>query len=236
MKTTIRAAALLAVSFTFLTTTVQATGMHSIEARIGLGTSPDSQGFPGFFAGFGGGTSHTNSFTFSDGVVDFKIDMTVEGLDSSDQPANLVVNNLSAGIEIGVGDMLIDSGEKIKITYDNLSFSTTGTPPAMGIVDLSSFGAILSTVRLSAFGAGDDYAYSGVGSVVDTLQIGNTLQLELNTPIVTGDMLTITATAGGFRALFLSQSGNYNTIVPEPATFGLMAISLFSLAAFRRKR
>ncbi len=220
-----------------LATSVQAMTMESIETRIGLGLTPDAQGFPGFFAnGFTqGDTSHTDTISFNDGVVQVDLTLTIEAFDAGGAPAGLIVNNSATGVEFGVVNNQIDPGESIKVTYDDISFSTIGAPP-MGFVDPSSFSALLSSIRFAAFDAGTDtYTYSGVGAGSTVGDDTDQLSFLPNYSLSNGDMFTITADSGAFRALYISGSGNYK-VIPEPATIGLLALSTVVLATKRRVR
>lgn len=235
MKTLMTAATL--VTSLCLATIAHANTMESFEARIGLGLTPDNQGFPAFFTGgfTQGDTSHTNTLSFDDTIVQMDITLTIEAFDAGGSPAGLIVNNSATGVELGVVNNQIDPGEAVKFTVDNILFSVIGAHP-MGPVDSSSFEALLSSIRLTAFDDGvDTYTYSGLaaGSVIgdDTDTIG----FVPSAPLANGDMFTVTADTGAFRALFLSASGNYK-VVPEPATFGLMGVALLGMATMRRKK
>lgn len=219
-----------------------ATTMEHIPARIALGSGADLSGFTGFFSnGFvDGSTSHTDTLSFDDGVVQVDFQLTVEAFDSDGSPTALNPITTAVGIN-GAGDTVeestrIDAGEKIKVTVDDVNFSVIGAPP-VGFVDISSFEALMSTIRLSAFDNGVDtftYAGIGAGSVVgdDTDQI----EFVPDQVLVDGDMFMVTADSGLFRGLFISMSGNYKTAVPEPATLCLFAMGLVGTLCSRRKR
>ncbi len=222
-----------------LISSVQAGTIETIDARTGYGLTPDGAGFPAFFAGFAGGTSYTNTTSFTDGVVQMDLDMTVEGFDFNGTPANLVVSNTATGIEVGVDNMRLDTGERVKVTYNSITFSNVGPAPAGMVVDPSSYNAILDTVRLTSYDVGtDQYSYAGVGTVTNAVPIGTTqIDLEIFEPISDGDMFNITAVGGAFRLLFSSQQAQYETIpIPEPATLGLMTLSMVGILASRRRR
>ncbi len=240
MKTIISAAAIVASAL--LLQTAHAANIQTIPARIGLGLTPDLQGFPPFFTnGFSqGATSHTNTISFDDGLVKVDYTLTIEGFDAAGAPAGLIVNNQATGVELGVVNNQIDAGESIKVTYDDISFSLIDTPPFPFLVDPGTYASSLSSIALAAFTAGTDtYTYSGVG---DGGIVGDdTASLTIQTPITGGEMFTLTADSGAFRALFLSQSSQYElrpdpNLVPEPATLGLMGVSIVCIAAARRRR
>ena len=154
-------------------------------------------------------------------------------------PAPINVIPTAAGVqEISVGDDRINTGESLKFTYTNIAFSVIGPSP-MGPVDISSFQAVLSTIRLVAWDPGtDSVMYTGVGAPASLTENapGRFATLDIHTDITTGDMFTITAGANSnFRARFLSQAGNYS-FVPEPTTLGLLADGFIGAVCSRRNR
>jgi len=210
-----------------------------IDSRIGLGLTPDNQGFPAFFAnGFvQGATSHTNTIAFDDGVVEVEFTLTVEAFAAGGAPAGLFVNNQASGIDGGANNTEIDAGEQLKVTYDNIAFSVIGAPPSGLVVDLSSFQALIGSARLAAFTPGTDtFTYAGVGAGSVTGDDTQTIEFVPNASIGVGDMSTITGDGGSFRALYVSLHGSYETVIPEPATLGLLVISIVGIAASRRMR
>lgn len=240
MKTlTLVPALLIALS---LGSATQALTMEHITARIALGSDADISGFTGFFSnGFvAGSTSHNNVLSFDDGVVQVDFDITVSGIDATGGPAALQPIASAVGIE-GGGDVgaeitRIDSGEQIKVTLNDVSFSVIGAPP-VGMVDVSSFEALMSTIRLAAFAPGvDTFTYAGVGAGAVVGDDTDTIDFVPDQTLANGDMFTITADTGAFRGLYISMAGEYMTIVPEPATLSLVALSLLGLAAQRRKQ
>ncbi len=206
-----------------------------IEARVNLGmnsANPIGEDFFTAVSGFTqGDTSHTNTLTFDDGVVEVSLTMTVEGFDAGGAPAGLIVNNQATGIELGVVDGQVDPGETVKFTYDAIAFNDIGLPPG-DILDTNVLDLILSTIRFTAFDAGvDTYTYAGVGAGGATGD--DTLTLNVGTSVEANDMFTITADSGAFRILYLSHEAVYATI-PEPASALLVAFA--SLAAMGRRR
>ena len=226
-----------------LITSAHAGSIQTIESRVGLGLTPDLQGFPAFFTnGFTqGDTSHTNTISFDDGVVQVDYTLTIEGFDAAGGPAGLIVNNQATGIELGVVNNQIDAGESIKVTYDDISFSVIGAPPFPLMVDPGTYEASLGSIAFAAFGAGDTYTYAGVGAGSTVGDDTSRLQFVPATTISNGDMFTITADSGSFRALYLSQASQYAQIpdpnlVPEPTTLGLLGLSVACMVATRRKK
>lgn len=240
MKTIIMAAFLAAA---ILCSSAQAGSIETIETRIGLGLTPDLQGFPAFFTnGFSqGDTSHTNTVTFDDGLVQVDMTLTIEGYDAAGAPAGLIVNNQAAGVELGVVNNQIDTGESIKVTYDDISYSVSGTPPFPYLVDPGTYASSLSTIAFAAFTPGTDtYTYAGVGAGTTSGDDTAALVFVPPTSISNGDMFSITADSGAFRLLYLSQAAQYElrpdpNLVPEPATLGLLGLSLLCITASRRK-
>ncbi|MEM8944844.1 MAG: PEP-CTERM sorting domain-containing protein [Planctomycetota bacterium] len=241
MKTFAYAVSVTATLLLFTSSDAHAASMESFEARIGLGTSADSQGFAGFFeTGFvQGSPSHTDTISFDDGVVKVDFDVTVEGFEESGGPGGLRTTSAAVGVD-GSGDTgsettRIDAGEAIKVTFNDISFSIIGAPPAGMIVDPGSFEALISSIRFAAFDNGTDtYSYSGVGAGSVVGDDTSTLSFVPNQTIATGDMFTITGDSGEFRGLYISMSGNYETVIPEPATLSLVALSLVGIALKRR--
>lgn len=223
-----------------LTTLSQASTIEHIPARIALGSDADISGFTGFFSnGFvAGSTSHNNVLSFDDGVVQVDFDITVEAFDEAGSPAALNPIPSAVGID-GAGDSgaessRIDAGEKIKVTLNDVSFSEIGAP-ADGFVDPSSFEALMSTIRLTAFEDGvDTFTYEGVGAATVVGDDTDTISFVPNYTLADGDMLMITADSGLFRGLYISMAGEY-AVVPEPSTLCLVALSALALAAQRRK-
>ncbi len=242
MKTIFTATAMVASAL--LLPTTQAANIQTLEARVGLGLTPDLQGFPAFFTnGFTqGDTSHTNTLSYDDGLVKVDYTLTVEGFDAGGSPAGLIVNNQAAGVELGVVNSQIDPGESIKVTYDDISFSVIGIPPFPFMVDQGSYESSLSSIALAAFSSGTDtFTYSGLGAGSTVGDDTSSLTFVPPAVISNGDMFTITADSGAFRALFLSQSSQYELIpdpdiIPEPATLGLMGVSIVCIATARRRR
>lgn len=242
MKTRIFATALVA-SFLLLST-VRAGSIQNIESRIGLGLTPDLQGFPAFFTnGFTqGDTSHTNTLSFNDSIVKVDYTVTIEGFDSGGSPAGLIVNNQSAGVELGVVNNQIDPGESIKVTYDDISYSVIGVPPFPLMVDPGTYESTLGSIAFAAFSPGTDtYTYAGVGAGSTVGDDTSRLEFVPATTISNGDMFTLTADSGAFRALFLSQASQYEllpdpNLVPEPTTLGLMALGLAAISVTHRKK
>ncbi|MEM8944843.1 MAG: PEP-CTERM sorting domain-containing protein [Planctomycetota bacterium] len=218
--------------------------IESIEARIGLGLTPDLQGFPAFFAnGFvQGSTSHTDTITFSDGLVEVDYDLTIAAFDAAGAPAGLIVNNQATGVELGVNNSQIDAGESIVVTYNAITPIVIGVPPFPLMVDLGSIEHTLSSIAFAAFTSGTDtYTYSGVGAGVATGDDTSTLTFVPPTEVTGGDSFTITADSGAFRALFISQATSYEllpdpNLVPEPASVGLAALGLAAAAATRFRK
>lgn len=231
-------AALLAIFC--LTSLSQATTIEHIPARIALGSDADISGFTGFFSnGFvAGSTSHNNVLSFDDGVVQVDFDITVEAFDEAGAPTALNPIPSAVGID-GVGDTVsessrIDAGEKIKVTLNDVNFSIIGAP-ADGVVDPSSFEALMSTIRLAAFDSGiDTFTYAGVGAGSVVGDDTNTVSFVPSQTLVDGDMLMVTADTGEFRGLYISMAGEY-AVVPEPSTLCLVALSALAIASQRRK-
>ncbi len=223
-----------------LTTPAQAATMVDFPGRVALGSDAVISGFTGFFSnGFVQGTpSHNNVLSFDDGVVKMDLDVTVEGFDESG-PAGLRTTGSAVGVD-GLGDSgsestRIDAGESIKVTFNDVAFSVIGAPPA-GFVDPGSFEALMSTIRLAAFDAGTDtFTYAGIGAGFVVGDDTDTIGFVPSQPVDDGDMFTITADSGAFRALYVSVSGNYK-VVPEPTTIGLIAVSALAMAVQRRSR
>lgn len=238
MKTITRAiVALVAIG---MTTSSHAMTMESIEARIGLGTTMDLQGFAGFFEnGFTqGDPAHTETLSFDDGVVQVDFNITVEGFDENGAAAGLRTTTAAVGVD-GPSDTVgestrIDTDEQIKVTFNSVIFSIIGSPPVGLVVDPSSFEALISSIRFASFTQGTDtYTYAGVGAASVTGDDTEEIEFVPAQAITDGDMFTITGNSGEFRGLYMSLSGNYKSI-PEPATFSLLAISLIGIAASRR--
>ena len=225
-----------------LGTAVQAASLEHIPARVALGSDANISGFTGFFSnGFvAGSSSHNNVLSFDDGVVQVDFDITVEAFDEAGAPTALRPTPSAVGID-APGDTVseqtrIDAGEQIKVTVNDVNFAVIGVPPAGMIVDVSSFEALMSTIRLAAFDNGiDTFTYAGIGAGSVVGDDTDTISFVPNQTIVDGDMFTITADSGQFRGLYISMAGEYTTIVPEPATLGLIAISVVGLVARRRK-
>lgn len=242
MKTLISATAIVASALFF--TNAEAASIQTIDSRIGLGLTPDLQGFPAFFTnGFSqGDTSHTNTISFDDGVVQVDYTVTIEGFDSGGSPAGLIVNNQAAGVELGVVNNQIDPGESIKVTFDDISFSVIGVPPFPLMVDPGTFEALLGSIAFAAFTPGTDtYTYAGVGAGSTVGDDTSRLEFVPHATLSNGDMFTLTADSGAFRALYISPSSQYELIpdpnlVPEPATIGLVGLSMACLAATRRRK
>ena len=206
-----------------------------IEARVNLGTNsanPIGEDFFTAASGFTqGDTSHTNTLTFTDGVVEVDITMTIEGFDAGGAPAGLIVNSQATGVELGVENDQVDPGETVKFTYDAISFNDVGLPPGE-ILDTNVLDLILSTIRFTAFDAGvDTYTYAGVGAGGATGD--DTLTLNVGTSVDANDMFTITADSGAFRILYLSHEAVYASI-PEPASAMLVAFASLGMARRRR--
>lgn len=239
MKTLNLAPTLLAV--VCLASAAHATTIHHIPARVALGSDATISGFTGFFSnGFvAGSTSHNNVLSFDDGVVQVDFDITVEAFDEAGSPTALRPTPSAVGID-GAGDTVseqtrIDTGESIKVTLNDVNFSVIGAP-AVGSVDPGSFEALMSTIRLAAFDSGvDTYTYAGVGAAAVTGDDTDTIDFVPDQTLVDGDMFTITADSGEFRGLYISLAGEYCTVVPEPATISLVALSLLGLTAQRRR-
>lgn len=229
----------VAVAVLFAVTSAKAAVMETIESRVSLGTDAvDSQGFPGFFATGGfvqGSTSHTNTISFNDGVVQVDYDMTIEAFDAAGAPAGLNVLAHAAGINLGVTNDEIDPGEVIKVTYNSITFSVLGPHP-QGSVDPSSFQALLGSIRLAAFDSGvDTFTYAGVGAGSVTGDDTQELDFVPSAPVNDGDTFTITGDSGAFRALYISNATTYK-VVPEPTTLAFCVMGLGCVAALRRTR
>lgn len=226
-----------ATTFSLFTVAMVAFGATAsaamLEGRIGLGT----QAGDFFEAGSGftqGDTSHTNTMSFNDGVVQVDFTLTVEAFDAADNPAGLSVNNQAAGVELGVNNTQIDPGESIKVTYDSIVVTVIGMPGPLEMVDPSTIVTNLSSARLTAFTpVVDTFTYEGVNEA--GILGDDTQTIEIDSPIVDGDMLEITADSGAFRWLFLSHNVMYDTkAVPEPTTFVMTLIAAAGLSGRRR--
>ena len=229
----------VAASLMFVTT-IHAASMESIEARVGFGTSPDAQGFTGFFEnGFvQGSPSHTDTVSYSDGTVQVDLNITVEGFDENLAPSGIRTTAAAVGVE-GAGDTgfestRLDTGEFITVTFNDINFSVIGVPPSGHAVDPTSFEVLISTIQLAAFDSGlDTFTYTGVGASAVTGDDTNVLTFIPSQEVVDGDSFTILADSGAFRGLFVSLSANYATI-PEPASLGLMCLALLTYSVRRR--
>lgn len=203
-----------------------------IEGRVGLGIQlgdffEPSSGFTE------GDTSHTNTMTFTDGIVEVDFTITVEAFDSGGAPAGLTVNTQAAGVQLGVNNTQVDPGESIKFTYDSVDFSVVGPAPGGQTVDPASYSAILSSIRLAAFTDGTDtFTYSGLGA--GSITGDDTDTISVLAEIADGDMFTVTADTGAFRMLFLSHDARYG-LVPEPTSLAVVLVGLAGLAARRRR-
>lgn len=203
----------------------------TIPGRIVLGTDDaPADPFPRFFdtaSGFiQGSTSFTNSVSFDDGVGKVDYTITIEAFNAAGAPAGLNVGVGAAGVELGVDNSRIDTGESIKVTYDSISHSQIGGPTT-----IASYITTLNAVHFISFGAGDTFTYSGVGA--GGITGDDTFEVLVGASIATGDTLTVTGDSGAFKMQWLSHVTEYE-LVPEPSTMIFAAFGLVATVLRRR--
>ncbi len=184
-------------------------------------------------------TTHTNSVSFNDGIVQLDITLTVEAIGATGSAVPINVAASAAGVqEISSNDDRINAEESLVVSYDQIVFSVIGTP-TVGMVDPASLEAQLSTFRLSAFDDGvDSFTYTGIGAppTVSVDVAARLATLDFGDELQDGDSFII---AGGsnsdFRAQFISNRGSYD-IIPEPTVLALMAVSLVGTVCTWRER
>ncbi|TWT97622.1 hypothetical protein Pla108_17740 [Botrimarina colliarenosi] len=207
-----------------------------IEARITTGIDP-GQFFSAASGFVNGASTHTNTISFSDGLVQADFTLTAAAFGPGGVPASLNVANAAGVNTLGVsGNSQVETGESIKFTYDSVTYTIVGVPPAGLTVDPSTFTASVSSIALAAFEVGTDtFTYMGIGSGGATGDDTGVLTLS-PTVITPGDMSTITGDSGSFRVLYLSNSVGYGLRpVPEPTTAALATLVTFGLIGCRRR-
>ncbi len=180
-------------------------------SRIVLGSAAAGGGTAGIFVTSGGsltGTGIVNKFTTIDGGVLSAGDSSIESLDFS---LGLNVTSLTAG------NLLFTLGADTTAgtTYDTFGI-TGGLNIGTSLLGFNSF----TFATTGGFGAGTTYNLFTSDALTGTLNAAD-----------------LTGIIGGFNST-LSISGNnvLLTVVPEPATWALLAGSLTTLVVFRRRR
>ena len=134
-----------------------------------------------------------------------------------------------ATLKLGASNQISDSSA---LTLSGGTFATGGLSETLGSLSLSS-----STASFLDFGSGSStLRFSGISAGTGTLVVNN-WNLNSDHLNFTADPTAFLAqiTIGGGAASVIAQTG-YFEVVPEPATWALLAFSLTTVTILRRRR